>query len=134
VLQELAAGGASVIVSSHILSELADMCTSVGIMHQGRLLQHGPIASTLESIRTEAVVVRIELMERSERAIAWLGAHEQVDEIEVDGLRINFRFRGNKRDQSALLRELVAGDHPVISFTPREMGIESLLIALINDE
>jgi ABC-2 type transport system ATP-binding protein len=134
VLQELAAGGASVIVSSHILSELADMCTSVGIMHKGRLLEHGPIASTLESIRTEAVIVKIEFMDEAASAITWLEAHDHVDEIEVEGLRVSFRFRGDKRDQAELLKAMVAADHPMISFTPREMGIESLLMALINDE
>lgn len=134
ILQEIAADGASVIVSSHILSELADMCTSVGIMHEGKLLQHGPISSTLESIQTETVVVRIELMKSVPSAIEWLETHERVDEIEMDGSRVSFRFQGDRGHQSDLLKALVHQDFPLVSFSPREIGIESLLMTLINDE
>lgn len=134
ILQEITAEGASVIVSSHILSELADMCTSIGIMHQGELLQHGPIASTLAAIQTETVVVRIELMESVTAAVQWLETHDSIDEIQIDAAHVSFRFKGDRSDQSNLLRALVNQDFPVISFSPREIGIESLLITLINDE
>jgi ABC-2 type transport system ATP-binding protein len=134
ILQEIAADGATVVVSSHILSELSDMCTSVGIMHKGKLLQHGPISSTLESIQTETVVVRIELMQSAPSVLAWLETHERVDEIEIDGSKISFRFQGDRGHQSELLKALVNQDFPLISFSPREIGIESLLLTLINDE
>jgi ABC-2 type transport system ATP-binding protein len=134
VLQELAAGGASVVVSSHILSELSDMCTSVGIMHQGKLLQYGSVASTLESIQTETAMVRIEMIEAVEKAMDWLKGHDRVDEIAVEGNRINFRFQGDKRDQSDLLALLIREEFRLVSFSPRETGIESLLMKLIDDE
>ena len=134
VLQELAAGGASIVVSSHILSELSDMCTSVGIMHLGKLLQYGSVASTLESIQTEAALVRIELIESIESATAWLDGHEKVDEIKIEGSTISFRFQGDKHDQSTLLSTLVREDFRLVSFSPRESGIESLLMSLIDDE
>ncbi len=134
VLQELAADGASVVVSSHILSELSDMCTSVGIMHLGKLLQYGSVASTLASMQTEAALVRIELIESTEHATAWLGGHEKVDDIEIEGSTISFRFQGDKHDQSVLLSSLVREDFRLVSFSPRESGIESLLMSLIDDE
>jgi ABC-2 type transport system ATP-binding protein len=134
VLQELAAGGASVVVSSHILSELADMCTSVGIMHQGHLLQSGPMDITLESIQLEAAVVRIELIASMDPAQRWLEAHELVDEIEIEGQRISFRFRGDKRAQSELLHAMIREELGLVSFSPRQSGIESLLMNLIANQ
>lgn len=134
ILQELAAGGASVIVSSHILSELSDMCTSVGIMHRGKLLRHGSMAETLSSIQTETAVVRIELVEATESAVSWLEAHERIDEIAIEGSKINFRFLGDRHKQSELLRAMVEEDIRLVSFSPRETGIESLLMSLIEDE
>jgi len=134
VLQELAAGGASVIVSSHILSELSDMCTSVGIMHKGRLLQSGPIASTLASMKVEAALVQIELVESVGPARDWLHAHDAVDGIEVDGLRISFRFRGDRQAQSELLRALISEGLGLVAFSPKQSGIESLLMTLITED
>ena len=134
VLQELAAGGASVIVSSHILSELSDMCTSVGIMNRGKLLRHGSVAETLDSIQTEAAIVRIEVIESTAAVAAWLDAHENVDEIRIEGMRITFRFRGDKRAQSTLLHGLVREEFGIVSFSPRETGIESVLMSLLTED
>ena len=134
ILQDLAADGASVVVSSHILSELSDMCTSVGIMHKGRLLHSGSIAETLASITADAVVVRIELVDAVEPATAWLRRDERVDDIQIEGLRLSFRFRGNKNDQHDLLRALIREDFPLVAFSPREAGMESVLMTLITDE
>lgn len=134
IIQDLAAGGASIVISSHILSELSDMCTSIGIMHKGKLLRSGPVSDTLESIQTEAVIVRIELIDSVESVGAWLDAHERIDQIQSDGMRVSFRFQGNKREQSELLRLMIAQDFGVVSFSPRETGIESLLMSLITED
>ena len=134
ILQELAAGGASVIVSSHILSELADMCTSVGIMHQGKLLKSGSVAATLASLETEAAMIRIELVDSIDAAVIWLDNHDLIDEIRPDGLRVTFRFQGTKREQSELLTAMTRADLGLVAFSPRETGMESLLMSLIGEE
>lgn len=134
ILQDLAADGASVVISSHILSELADMCTSVGVMHKGRLLHSGSIDETLASITTDAVTVKIELIESVDVVAAWLQRDERIDEIRIDGLRVTFQFRGHKRDQHELLRAIIAEGFPVNAFAPRESGMESVLMSLITEE
>jgi ABC-2 type transport system ATP-binding protein len=132
-LQRLAAGGASVIVSSHILGELADMCTSIAIMLKGRLLRSGSVRTVLDSMQSESAQVSIELLESTDPALAWLEAHAEVDDIRVESLRIDFRFLGDKHMQSALLRELIERDFGLVAFSPRQSGIESLLLELITD-
>jgi ABC-2 type transport system ATP-binding protein len=134
ILQELAAEGASVIVSSHILSELADMCTSVGVMHKGRLLHSGSIADTLASITSEAATVRVELVDSADAVADWLRRDERVDEVQLESLRVSFRFRGGKSDQHALLRAMIREDFSVVAFSPRESGMESVLMSLIAEE
>jgi ABC-2 type transport system ATP-binding protein len=134
ILQELAASGASVVVSSHILSELGDMCTSVGVMHNGRLLHSGSMADTIASIATDSAVVRVELVDSVETIAGWLQRDERIDEIQVDGLRVSFRFRGGKRDQHELLRAMIREDFSVVAFAPREAGMESVLMSLISEE
>jgi ABC-2 type transport system ATP-binding protein len=134
ILQELAGGGASVVVSSHILSELADMCTSVGVMHKGKLLHSGSIADTLASIATESIAVRVELVDSADKVAAWLQRDERVDGIQIESLRVSFRFRGKKQDQHELLRAMIREDFPVVAFAPREAGMESVLMSLITEE
>lgn len=134
ILQELAAGGATVIISSHILSELSDACTSVGIMHLGKLLRHGSMDAVLSSIEAERAQIRIELVDDAETAAQWLESRADVDEIHVDGTRIVFAFTGDGRARSALLRDLVGRGTAVSAFTPERSGIESVLMNLIEGE
>jgi hypothetical protein len=84
-------------------------------------------------MQSESALVSIELLESTDPALAWLEAHTEVDDIRVDALRIDFRFLGDKRLQSALLRELIERDFGLVAFSPRQSGIESLLLELITD-
>jgi len=134
VLQALAADGAAVVISSHILSELADTCTSVGIMHLGSLLRHGPMDTVLSSIDAERGHIRIEVVQDVEAAAGWLRRHTDVDAIRVDGSRIVFEFKGDRRARSELLRDLVGQGIELTAFTPERSGIESLLMSLIEGD
>jgi hypothetical protein len=110
------------------------MCTSVGIMHKGKLLRSGSIDSTLESLQATAVVVRIDVIETTEPARTWLEAHEAVDAIEIEGSSLSFTFRGDKRAQSDLLAAMAGAKLGLLSFAAKRSGIESLLMDLITDE
>jgi ABC-2 type transport system ATP-binding protein len=134
ILQALAAGGATILISSHILSELADTCTSVGFMHEGKLLRHGPIEAVLSSIEAENVRIRIDLLDGVEAAAELLRTLPAVDAIDVEGTRIVIGFRGNAQARSELLRDLVAHGVALTSFTPEQFGIESVLMSLIEGD
>lgn len=133
ILRELAQDGATVVISSHILAELADTCTAVGFMHRGRLLRHGPVDAVLSSI-TEGARIRIEVLGGTEAAAEFLRAYKGVDGVAVDGARIAFGFRGGEHPRAELLRALVARGVVLASFTPEHSGIESVLMSLIEGE
>jgi ABC-2 type transport system ATP-binding protein len=134
ILRDLAAGGATIVISSHILSELGDTCTSVGFMHTGKLLRHGPIESVLSSIQSESVRIRIEVLDGAEAAQAYLRARDGVDALQVEGTKLALTFRGNAQARAGLLRDLVAAGVAVASFTPEQLGIESVLMSLIEGD
>lgn len=134
ILEELAAGGATILVSSHILSELSDMCTSVGIMHLGRLLRHGPKDAVLGAIDGERTQIRIDVVEGAEAAAMRLEGRDDVDSVRVDGTRIVVGFRGGGAARAALLRELVAQGAAISAFTPERSGIEALLMSVIEED
>lgn len=133
ILQQLADGGATVVISSHILSELSGMCTSVGIMHLGRLLKHGTMDSVLGALEVERADIEMEVIDAVDAAVAWLAERAEVGAVKVEGMRVLFTLEGSRRTQSQLLSALVADGVPVSSFTPRRSGIESLLMQLIEE-
>jgi ABC-2 type transport system ATP-binding protein len=120
------------VISSHILSELADTCTSVGFVHGGKLLRHGPIETVLTSIEAETVRIRIDLINGVEAAADFLRTRTAVDTINVEGTKIVFGFRGNAQARSELLRDLVAHGVALTTFSPEQFGIESVLMSLIE--
>lgn len=134
ILEALAADGATVVISSHILSELSDTCTSVGIMHLGRLLRHGPLDTVLGAAETERVQIRIELVEAVDAAAQWLGSRRDINAVRIDGAKILFTFAGDPGARSDLLSELVAQGIRVSAFMPEKSGIESLLTRLVEGE
>jgi ABC-2 type transport system ATP-binding protein len=133
ILQEAAARGATVVISSHILSELSDMCTSVGVMHLGNLLRHGPMETVLESLTVQQVEIRMEVAGGVDDAIELLSSRADIDAVRRDGAKLMFTFRGDKAAQSALLSGLVRQGVQVSAFTPNKSGIESLLMTLIEE-
>jgi len=133
ILEDLAADGVAIIVSSHILSELSDMCTAVGIMHRGRLLAHGPIERVMSAIDAEAVQIRIEIVGSGRRAAEWLQSQPSVERIRLDESAIQLEFHGDRAARAVLLRSLVAEGFDVASFTAERSSIETLLMSLIGD-
>lgn len=133
ILQDLAADGATVVISSHILSELAGMCTSVGIMHLGRLLRCGSIHTVLDSFEAELVDIEMEVLGVADSALSLLGARDDVEAVKVDGAKVLFTLRGGRRAQSELLGLLISEGIEISAFTPGRSGIESLLMQLVEE-
>ncbi|HUF60812.1 MAG TPA: ABC transporter ATP-binding protein [Verrucomicrobiales bacterium] len=131
VLRALAREGAAVVVSSHILTELADMCTSVGIMAQGRLVDSGRVSGVVERLgRTERLIV-IRILGRA-ADLGWaadlLREAKGVSELCVEGDAIRLLFAGSTEAQAELLGGLVKAGCRVRSFEERASTIEEVML------
>jgi ABC-2 type transport system ATP-binding protein len=87
LLKELRRLGKTILISSHILHELAELCTSVGIIEQGRLVYSGPVREIMAKA-SRGTVVQIEVEERAAEAATLLRSVRgivQVERIESDG-------------------------------------------------
>lgn len=82
LLRELHRMGKTILISSHILHELSELCTSVGIIEQGKLLFSGPVAEILAKAKVDQVV-QIEVTERSEEAAQLLRGVEGIRSVDV---------------------------------------------------
>jgi ABC-2 type transport system ATP-binding protein len=127
-LQALARDGASVLVSSHILGELAEMCSSMCVMNRGRLLAAGTAAEVRRDLgRTERALTAT-VLERPELLKEWLAGRAGIGEVGVTGNRVVFGFAGDDHQQSRLLQEMAAANLGLKSLREEESSFEDILV------
>ena len=133
-LRRLADTGATVFVSSHILSELSEMCSSLCVMHRGRLLAAGTVEEVRAKLGRADRRLTAAVLERAEDAVAWLGTQAGVQELAAtESGRISFRFGGSADAQAALLTGLVGHGLRVASFEEQRSTFEDILIDVAED-
>ena len=128
-LRHLASSGVAVIVSSHILSELADMCGSLCVMNQGRVLAAGSVGEVRAKLGQASRALSVVMLDGfGEQAAALLQAVPGVEQLQLTGERCGFRFTGSPEAQSALLEMLLHAGVRVRSFEEQQSSFEDILI------
>ena len=127
LLKMLGEQGKTILVSSHILTELQEMCTSIGIMERGRLLEAGRIEDIVDRLseRRRLLVVEVHEFERHEADLREV--LEPVGEVRLLERGLGVAFAGDERAAAELLRALVGRDLPVTAFYERRMGVEDIV-------
>jgi ABC-2 type transport system ATP-binding protein len=127
LLKELRRMGKTILISSHILTELADCCTSIGIIERGKLLMHGPIGEVYRKIRgNQVVVARIDA--NLDKGLSIIRSNPEVRDVQVDGNRITIEFSKPDHDSAELLQQLVKHDVRVRSFAEKEPTLEDVFM------
>ena len=106
-LRKLAATGATVFVSSHILSELAEMCSSLCVMNRGRLLASGTVQQVRDQLGSTRRSLTVTLLNRVEEAAASLAAQAGVEALRVEDQQVIFDFSGPDEAQADLIESLI---------------------------
>jgi ABC-2 type transport system ATP-binding protein len=124
--------GKTVIVSSHILPELADFCNKIGIMERGHLLVSGDVQDIVRQMQpTRQILIRT-LPERDvlARMRATLEGFEGVEKLvlESDERTVRVAYAGELEGQVAMLKALVEADVPVCSFAETALDLEDVFL------
>ncbi|MCB9845468.1 MAG: ABC transporter ATP-binding protein [Phycisphaeraceae bacterium] len=127
-LRRFAGEGKTVLVSSHILTELQEMCTSIGIMERGRLLTSGSLSSIVEQMGKEHRRLHIEVMDTEANRGRLLETLDGVGAVTEEKGRFEVVFAGDESAAVDLLRGLVQAGIPVKSFSERKIGVEDILL------
>ena len=135
ILRELRAMGKTVLVSSHILPELGELCTGVAIIDHGRVLRAGNIADIERSLRATALL-RIDILGDPDAVLAasnWIGTDPRVGNVlPVDGAepaaRLEVAFDGTPDEQAELLRRMIEAGHRVVGFKQATSDLEELFL------
>lgn len=133
VLRNLCRDGYTVLISSHILSELADMCSNVGIINQGKMILQGDMDEIMCSIDS-ANPILITIYSELEKALQLLKRHPLVERISIDRNRISILFSGSKEEEALLMREMIEQGILISSFTREHNSLESVFFHLVDSK
>ena len=129
-LQAMAAEGATVLVSSHILSELAEMCSSLCVMNQGRLLASGTAEEVRRTLgRGERKFTAVTFGD-VQAVMSWLEKRAEVSVLKSEGARVDFQFMGDDEGQVQLLADLVNAGLKLRSFEEESSSFEDILVSV----
>jgi ABC-2 type transport system ATP-binding protein len=129
LLRELKRMGKTIMISSHILSELEEICDHVGIIEHGRLVFSG----TLEEIRPRLGIeskVRVRVADNQDKAIELLSALPQVRQVQALGNEIAVTFHEGKHANGIVARTLVQADLDIISIQPERLKLDDAFLQL----
>jgi ABC-2 type transport system ATP-binding protein len=107
LLKELRRMGKTILISSHILSELADCCTSIGIIERGQLLMHGPIEDVYRRIRGNRIV-QVRFNDGQASGLSIIRSSPYCRDVQVDDRQITVELETDDAGVAELLRQLVA--------------------------
>ncbi len=127
LLRRLSGEGHTVLVSSHILTELSGFCTSVGVMEKGRMKVSGAIDQLVKQMnRTRRLSV--ELLEPAGGFVEQMQGYAGVSAVSADQMTLEMDFAGDPADAAGLLRTLIGEGLPVIGFAERKLGVEDIML------
>lgn len=130
LLNELKGMGKTILVSSHILSELADFCTMIGIIERGKLLAAGSINDIQRQLRSHRVL-KVRVLDNSTDAAAQILKDDRgIRQVESYDHTITAEFSGEETDMAELLRRLVESGIQVHSFAEEDLSLEEVFMMI----
>jgi ABC-2 type transport system ATP-binding protein len=133
ILQELQRMGKTIIISSHILSELQTLCNRVAIIEKGKLIYSGPVQGVRDQM-SSGQIYWVKVASDTEQAIQMLKARPEIAEISrVDG-QVKITLTSHDTDPSFLAETLVRGGAKLTGLWEDELGLEEVFMRVTRGE
>jgi ABC-2 type transport system ATP-binding protein len=127
LLKELRTMGKTILISSHILTELADCCTSIGIIERGQLLLHGPIETVYRQIQRNRQI-EVRFSGSPESGVSLIRSDPKVRDVQMNHRSCTVEIDGEDTDVQRLLRQLVNANCGLVSFSDKEPTLEDVFM------
>ena len=128
MIRELANQGKAILISSHILTELAEICDVVGILERGRLVAVGSVEEIQRQGQSPQNVVEVRLLDGITSLAEWLDRRDGVSQIQQDGQVVRFLHAGQLDAEADLLKAMIESGFRVVAFGSRRMSLEDVFL------
>ncbi|MDU5106781.1 ABC transporter ATP-binding protein [Clostridium sp.] len=132
ILKNLKEMGKTIIVSSHILSELGEICTRIGIIKNGAIVCEGTVEEVM-LMASGTAPINITVMDKVQEAIGILKEQPEIKEISVDSNKITINLAGGDKEAKDILKKLVLKDIPVINYSKASGNLEEVFIQITEE-
>jgi ABC-2 type transport system ATP-binding protein len=129
LIRELASDGKTVLLSSHILTELSEICDAVAVIEKGKILATGTVEEIMTGLRQHRVL-SVKLRGDKDGAMRFLLEQPGVARVLDANDRLQLEFTGDDTAQVALLGRLVGAGFPVLEFNAEGAGLEDLFMRI----
>jgi ABC-2 type transport system ATP-binding protein len=127
LFKELRRMGKTILISSHILTELADTCTSIGIIERGQLLLHGPMDEVYRRIRRNRVI-EVKFLSGQAAGLSIIRSRPELLDLQVDNSSAVFEMKAEDDQVAGLLDELVGAGVKMRSFAEKDPSLEDVFM------
>ncbi len=130
MIRGLAADGKALLVSSHILTELGEMCDAIGIIERGQLIVSGTVAEIKSKLRPHIDVI-VSLISRGAELGQWLDGKRNVSQVQALDRVVRFEFASEgEQEQTQLLRAIVEAGFPVLEYATESRSLEDVFLQI----
>lgn len=131
ILKELKNMGKTILISSHILPELAEMCDEIGVITNGELVASGSVAAIQEQLQANKVI-NVKLASDLEKAVLFFEDDHRVSTVSKNANHdmLSFAFTGNDAEQIALLKKALDHGLAILSFSQEESNLEDVFLEI----
>lgn len=119
--------GKTILISSHILPELSEMCTSIGIIEKGRMVISGTVDEIMRKMSHKRTL-KIKVLGEPEPAVKLLQEQITIGKVTVGNDHIEAEFEGDGNQMAGILRDLVRSGIPVVSYSEVEGNLENIFM------
>lgn len=131
ILKELKNMGKTILISSHILPELAEMCDTIGIIDQGKLVAQGSVADIQAQLRGERLII-VKVHGNAENAISFFEDDPNISKLSMheEGASFQFIYKGTAEEQIELLKRAILNNLAITSFSEVETDLEDVFMEI----
>jgi ABC-2 type transport system ATP-binding protein len=133
ILKELQTMGKTIVISSHILPELTELCTMIGIIDHGRMRATGPVQDVIRQL-TAGRRLRIMVLGQKEEAAAVLKPLPAIHEVVMVNGAIEAQYDGDDAAAAGILQVLTAAGIKVSAFSQLEGGLEDAFMKATSED
>lgn len=131
ILKQLKSLNKTIIISSHILYELSEMCTEIGIINNGKIVEKGSISEIMNHLSNGRNIC-VKPIEKIDKLITILKENPNIKNIIQNTDEITFSFDGDDKLLSLIINDIVKNDIPIVSFKEKESSLEDIFMQLTN--